>query len=153
MLTDPVTDKPLAHTAYHLIFKNRHIVRAAHSITVIDDRIAQGVTDGAGRTGTVYLDAPDKGDHTLLARRGNGKYGSYFALVFAAGPGMALRDWYEIRGCTPSDVYRGFSNKQGLTVYFTSTAPCKIQLRVGHEYQPSSTSTKNSKERDTHHAL
>jgi hypothetical protein len=142
-LTDPVTDKPLANKPYYIFFHDRHIVRANSDVTVITDQAAEGVTDAGGRTGTIYLDAPDNGDHVLLERYGNGKYGGFFVLTSQLGRGMVVRQWYELRGCTPKDVYRGFSNKDGFTVYFTSDSPCKMQLRVGHEYAPEADSRKN----------
>src|SRR5260370_31722326 len=105
VLNDPVTDKPMADTPYHIIFTERKIVRAGPGVTRISDRIAEGTTDHAGRTGEIEIDAPDNGDHAIVAKIGNGKYGRVFSLrwPFSDEP---IRTWYEIRGCTASETYR-----------------------------------------------
>ncbi|MFK0379059.1 hypothetical protein [Pandoraea sp. NPDC090278] len=131
-----MTDKPKANTPYRIMLGTAKILRADGDVRVLSRQVAEGVTDGKGHTGTLYLDREELDALSLVEKVGTGAYGTVFLLRSALGP--AIRDWYEIQTCPGSVPYRGFSDQQGSTAYVTSDKPCKARLRVGHQYEPNS---------------
>lgn len=133
VLSDPVTDRPLANTPYYIVFHDRRIVRVAPDSTALGDRAATGVSDARGRTSTIWLDAPDSGDHVPVERIGHGEYGDLFVVKSALVTNVEEQRRYEIRGCASQDTYRGTLNRQGYTVYFASDTPCQIRVRISDQ--------------------
>jgi hypothetical protein len=101
--------------------------------TALSDRSASGVSDASGRTSTIWLDAPDSGDHVLVERIGHGEYGDLFVVKSSLGTNVEEQRRYEIIGCSSQDTYRGVLNRQGYTVYFASDTPCQIRVRVSDQ--------------------
>lgn len=134
ILLDPYTDKPKANTRYRLTLTTARIISASRDTRVLTDQLAEGTTDAQGRTGALYLDREEPEQPSLVEKVGSGAYGTAFVLRSRLGP--VVRDWYEIRSCPGSAPYRGFSDRQGSTVYLTSDKPCKATLRVGRDYNP-----------------
>jgi hypothetical protein len=105
---------------------------------------AQGTTDAAGRTGEFVLDKTEVGRFTLVQRVGDGKYGEVLSLRWSFD-NAPVRTWYEIRGCKGSTPYRGFTDKDGNSVYYTDKAPCRIDLVPGDKFGSAASPRTNSR--------
>jgi hypothetical protein len=133
-----------ANMPYRLYFKDgTKIIRAPSEVEVIEDQVVHGITDGKGFTSVILLDKSPKPEDVILIRRvGSGYYGITMLLIVPepkSDAELLSKDQdekekipftnvdYRMKICNRK-TYRGITNKNGLTYYYTSKKPCNASL-------------------------
>lgn len=115
-LLDPKTQQAMPKTPYYLVVIKDGEVDPAFKQPLF------GVTDAEGRAAKIISRTQlNANDYVLVEKVGKGEYGKYFALL---GTGNAIplpNTKYTITGCGDIPEYKGTSNRQGYTVYYSAT--------------------------------
>jgi hypothetical protein len=116
-------------------------------VEVIEEKVVHGITDSKGFTSVILLDKyPDPEDVILIRRVGSGFYGVTMLIQGAepksekesetelVGDGIEKKEKvifknlnYLMKICKRK-TYRGITNKNGITYYYTSNKPCDASL-------------------------
>lgn len=122
-LFDNKTGEPLANTRFYLV-----MLKDSESDPAFKKPLF-GKTDAQGRAARVFSKTQlNEGDYTLVENVGKGAFGSDFQLKKA---GISLPTTsYKLSGCNGVEEYKGLSNKQGYTVYYSTPEQCDIKLDI-----------------------
>ncbi|GKX63388.1 hypothetical protein [Pragia fontium] len=124
-LLEPKTNQPMANTPFYLVVIKEGEVDPAFQKPLF------GKTDAQGRAAKIVSRTQlNANDYVLVEKVGQGEYGKYFALL-GAGNSIPLPNTdYVITGCGEIPEYKGTSNRQGYTVYYSATQACNIKLSI-----------------------
>jgi hypothetical protein len=133
-----------ANMPYRLYFNDgTKIIRAPSEVEVIEDEAVHGITDSKGFTSVILLDKSPKAEDVILIRRvGSGYYGITMRLIVPepkSDEELVSNNQdkkesvpftnvdYRMKICNRK-TFRGITNKNGLTYYYTSKKPCDASL-------------------------
>ncbi|GKX57162.1 hypothetical protein SOASR030_32740 [Leminorella grimontii] len=124
-LLDPKTQQAMPKTPFYLV-----VIKEGETDPAFKNPLF-GVTDEQGRAAKIVSKTQlGANDYVLVEKVGQGEYGKYFALLGSGNTIPLPNTQYTITGCGDVPEYKGTSNRQGYTVYYSATQACNIKMSI-----------------------